>query len=77
MMHAGVAEARRVLREVLVDRLLFRPVPRPPDMPPPKGPGRKPKLVYELAGEATLSKVFADLIPVSSWWPQRDAIELT
>jgi hypothetical protein len=66
MARRSVAEARRLLREVLVDRMVFRPVPRPPDMPPQKGPGRKAALVYELAGEATLSNLFANLISVSS-----------
>ena len=65
MARAGVAEARRLLREVLVDRIVFRPVPRPPDLPPVKGPGRRARLVYEFTGEASLSKVFADLIYVS------------
>ena len=65
MAHQGVAEARRLLREVLVDRIVFRPVPRPPDWPPVKGPGRRAKLVYELVGEGSLSKLFKDLISVS------------
>ncbi len=55
MASQGVAEARRLLREVLVDRIVFRPVPRPPEMPPPKGPGRKARLVDEFVGEAALS----------------------
>jgi len=55
MAHQGVIEARRLLREVLVDRIVFRPVPRPPDWPPVKGPGRRAKLVYELVGEACCS----------------------
>jgi hypothetical protein len=62
---AGVAESRRLLREVLVDRIVFRPVPRPPELPPVKGPGRRARLVYEFTGEASLSKLFADLIYVS------------
>jgi len=66
MARAGAVEARRLLREVLVDRIVFRPVPRPPDMPPVKGPGRRARLVYEFVGEASLSKLFADLIYVSS-----------
>ena len=65
MARQGVIEARRLLREVLVDRIVFRPVPRPPDWPPVKGPGRRAKLVYELVGEASLSKLFKDLISVS------------
>jgi hypothetical protein len=55
MARQGVAEARRLLRAVLVGRFVFTPVPRPPDLPPRKGPGRKPGLIYELKGEATLS----------------------
>ena len=39
MAHQGVAEARRLLRAVLVGRFVFTPVPRPPDLPAPKGPG--------------------------------------
>jgi hypothetical protein len=35
----GVVEARRLLREVLVDRMVFRPVPRPAELPPVKGRG--------------------------------------
>ena len=65
MARHGIAEARRLLREVLMDRILFRPVPRPPDWPPVKGPGRRAKLVYELEGEATLSRLFKKLISVS------------
>ena len=65
MARAGAAEARRLLREVLVDRIVFRPVPRPPDLPPVKGPGRRARLVYEFTGEASLSKLFTDLIYVS------------
>src|SRR5262249_49789956 len=55
MAREGIAEARRLLRAVLVGRFTFTPVPRPPDLPQRKGPGRKPKLIYELKGEATLS----------------------
>ena len=66
MVRAGVGEARRLLREVLVDRVVFRPVPRPPHLPPVTGPGRRAKLVYEFSGEASLSKLFAGLIYVSS-----------
>jgi hypothetical protein len=62
MARAGVAESRRLLREVLVDRIVFRPVPRPPELPPVKGPGRRARLVYEFTGEASLSKLFRDLI---------------
>ena len=62
----GVGEARRLLREVLLDRIVFRPVPRPAHLPTPRGPGRKARLVYQIEGEATLSKVFANLINVSS-----------
>jgi hypothetical protein len=65
MARAGVAESRRLLREVLVDRIVFRPVPRPPELPPVKGPGRRARLVYEFTGEASLSKLFRDLIYVS------------
>lgn len=36
MTRASVAEARGVLRDVLVDRIDFRPVPRPPELPPVK-----------------------------------------
>ena len=66
MARQGVAEARRLLRAVLVDRLVFRPVPRPLNLPPVKGPGRRARLVYEFVGEASLSNVFKDLIYVSS-----------
>jgi site-specific DNA recombinase len=65
MARAGVVESRRLLREVLVDRIVFRPVPRPLELPPVKGPGRRARLVYEFTGEASLSKLFADLIYVS------------
>ena len=65
MTERGVVEARRLLRDVLVDRIVFRPVPRPHDWPPVKGPGRRAKLVYELAAEASLSKLFAGSISVS------------
>jgi hypothetical protein len=47
MARAGVGEARRLLREVLVDRAVFRPVPRLPHLPP----GRRAKLVYKFSGE--------------------------
>ena len=45
----GVAEARRLLRAVLVGRFVFAVTP-PPGLPPRKGPGRKPRLIYELKG---------------------------
>jgi len=62
----GVAEARRLLRAVLVGRFVFTPVTPPPDLPPRKGPGRKPRLIYELQGEASLSGLIAGLISASS-----------
>jgi len=65
MARHSVGDARRLLREVLVDRIVFRPIPRPPERPPVKGPGRRAKLVYELVGEASLSNLFRDLISVS------------
>jgi len=43
----GVAEARRLLRAVLVGRFVRTPVTPPPGVPPRKGPGRKPRLIYE------------------------------
>jgi len=49
------------VRTVLVNRLVFTPVPRPAQLSPPKGPGRKPRFVYELRGEGSLSKLFAGL----------------
>ena len=64
---AGVAEARRLLREV------FRPVPRPPELPPVKRPGRRARLAHEFTGAASLSKLFADLIYVSPMVAQRDS----
>ena len=66
MARQGVAEARRLLRTVLVGRFVFTPVTPPPDLPPRKGPGRKPRLIYELRGEATLSGLIAGLISASS-----------
>jgi len=61
----GIGEARRLLRAVLVNRLVFTPVSRPPELPAPKGPGRKPRLIYELTGEGSLSKLFEGLISAS------------
>jgi hypothetical protein len=49
MARQGVAEARRLLRAVLVGRFVFAVTP-PPGLPPRKGPGRKPRLIYELEG---------------------------
>jgi hypothetical protein len=66
MARQGVAEARRLLRAVLVGRFVFTPVTPPPDLPPRKGPGRKPRLIYELKGEASLSGLIAGLISASS-----------
>ncbi len=66
MARQGVAEASTLLRAVLVDRLVFTPVDRPAHLPPPKGPGRKPRFIYELKGEGSLSKLFTDLISASS-----------
>jgi hypothetical protein len=66
MARAGIVDARRLLRSVLVDRIVFRPVPRPPHLPPVKGPGRRARMVYEFTGEASVSKLFANLISVSS-----------
>jgi len=62
----GVAEARRLLRAVLVGRFVFTPVTPPPGLPPRKGPGRKPRLIYELKGETSLSGLIAGLICASS-----------
>ena len=66
MARRGVAEARGLLRAVLVGRFVFTPVPPPPELPPRKGPGRKPRFIYELKGEATLSGLIAGLISASS-----------
>ena len=43
MARQGIAEARTVLRAVLVDRLVFTPVTRPPELPPRKLSGQLPK----------------------------------
>ena len=59
MARQGVVEARRLLRAVLVGRFVFTPVTPPPELPPRKGPGRKPRFIYELKGEATLSGLIA------------------
>ena len=66
MARQGVAEARRLLRAVLVGRFVFTPVTPPPGLPPRKGPGRKPRLIYELKGETSLSGLIAGLICASS-----------
>src|SRR5262245_14866535 len=66
MARQGLAEARRLLRAVLVGRFVFTPVTPPPELPPRKGPGRKPRFIYELKGEATLSGLIAGLISASS-----------
>ena len=66
MTRHGVAEARRLLRAVLVGRFIFTPVPRPPDLPPRKGPGRKPKPIYEMKGHAAVSRPITGLISASS-----------
>ena len=66
MAREGVAEARRLLRTVLVGRFIFTPVTPPPELPPRKGPGRKPRFIYELKGEASLSGLVAGLISASS-----------
>jgi len=66
MARQGVTEARTLLRAVLVNRLVFTPVVRPPHLPPPQGPGRKPRFIYALKGEGSLSKLFTDLIHASS-----------
>src|SRR5437762_2431968 len=66
MARQGVAEARGLLRTVLVGRFVFTPVIPPPELPPRKGPGRKPRFIYELKGEASLSGLIAGLIRASS-----------
>jgi len=66
MAREGVAEARRLLRTVLVGRFIFTPATPPPELPPRKGPGRKPRFMYELKGEASLSGLVAGLISASS-----------
>ena len=66
MARQGVAEARGLLRAVLVGRFVFTPVTPPPELPPRKGPGRKPRFIYELKGEASLSGLIAGLISASS-----------
>jgi len=45
MARQGVAEARRLLRAVLVGRFVFTLMTPPPGLPPRKGPGRKPRLI--------------------------------
>jgi hypothetical protein len=62
----GIAEARKLLRAVIVGRFVFTPVTPPPNLPPRKGPGRKPRFIYELKGEASLSGLIAMLIHASS-----------
>jgi Recombinase zinc beta ribbon domain len=62
----GIAEARGLLRAVLVNKFVFTPVTRPPELPPRKGPGRKPRFIYELKGEASLSGLIAGLISARS-----------
>ena len=64
--HVRVSEARRLLRTVLVGRFIFTPATPPPELPPRKGPGRKPRFMYELKGEASLSGLVAGLISASS-----------
>ncbi len=66
MARQGVAEARRLLRAVLVGRFVFTPATPPPELPPRKGSGRKPRFIYELKGEASLSGLIAGLISASS-----------
>jgi hypothetical protein len=66
MARQGIAEARRLLRAVLVGRFVFTPVTPPPHLPSRKGPGRKPRFIYELKGEASLSGLIAGLISASS-----------
>ena len=66
MARQGVAEARRLLRAVLVGRFVFTPVTPPPELPPRKGPGRKPRFIYALKGQASLSGLIAGLISASS-----------
>ncbi len=65
MARQGVAEARGLLRAVLVNRFVFTPVTPPTDLPPRKGPGRKPRFIYEFKGEASLSGLIAGLISAS------------
>ena len=43
-----------------------RDLTRPAELPARKGPGRKPRFIYELKGEATLSGLIAGLISASS-----------
>ena len=66
MARQGVAEARSLLRAVLVNRWILTPVTRPPGLPPRKGPGRKPRFIYEFKGEASLSGLLAGLISARS-----------
>jgi hypothetical protein len=66
MARQGVAEARGLLRAVLISRFVLTPVTRPTELPPRKGPGRKPRFIYEFSGEASLSGLIAGLISASS-----------
>jgi hypothetical protein len=66
MARQGIAEARGLLRTVLVNRWILTPVTRPPDLPSRKGPGRKPRFIYEFKGEASLSGLLAGLISARS-----------
>jgi len=62
----GVTEARGLLRAVLVGHFVFTSVTPPQGLPPRKGPGRKPRFIYGLKGEASLSGLIAGLISASS-----------
>ena len=66
MARQGVAEARRLVRAVLVGRFVFTPMTPPPELPPRKGQDGKPRLIYELKGEASISGLIAGLICASS-----------
>ena len=65
MARAGVTEARRLLRKVSVERIVFRPTPRASDLPREQRLGRQAKMIYERTGEASLSKLFRNLIHVN------------
>lgn len=61
----GIAEARQVLRELLLEPLALTPVPRPADWRA-SGPGRYPQQVYRFRARVTLASVFEGLIWVKS-----------
>lgn len=59
LLHRQTAEARQILRRLLVGRLVFTPR------------GDEKGRYYEFAGQGAISNLLAGVVLPKVWWPQR------